>query len=158
MYRKIQAFTIIDLVVALIISSLIIGMAYFALSLFNNQFLRYLKKTTSLNDFFLFEKTWVRDWEQARYIRSKDNATFVMDYKNRASITYRMQDQWLIRTTGISRDTLPIQIQKSTVHLYNEKMNVVDQVEWVIFVGGEKIPCVYHKQYAAKDLLQLKNE
>lgn len=151
---KVPAFTIVDLVVTLIISSIIIGMAYFVLSLFNTGFINYQRKVSLLNDFFFFEKTLTHDWEKARYIKDMGEGNWQLRNDGDTVVRYLVKDKLMIRIQQENRDTLPVIVGSFKGYQFNNKMDITDRLDLTILLGRETITCSYYKRYAAKDLLE----
>jgi hypothetical protein len=151
MRRRMQAFTIIDLIIALIISGIITGMGYYILQVLNRQITTYQKKVEVFNDFFLFETAWQQDWEKATYIRNTGNLEWTFEFSNGTPVSYRLHNHRLIRHGETYRDTLPVFI--SNVQYHSNAMQLVEMFDIDLRIAEANVPCTYHKTYPAKDLL-----
>ena len=154
MRKKVKAFTIVDLIIALLISSVIISIAYYVLSLFNNHFITYQRSTTAVNDFYFFDQTWVRDWEKARYIIDKGDKELEMQYSDETKVYYSIKGEALIRIKNNAVDTLPVTVAAFKKQPYDTGLDLIQQLDMTVSVQGETINCSYTKYYAVKELLQ----
>ena len=63
--KKLRAFTIIELVITLLISSIVISIIYYAYFLVNRQVGKYKDKKQSISSYFLFHKALQSDIDRA---------------------------------------------------------------------------------------------
>lgn len=143
--NKIQAFTLSEMMVAIVITLLVVGMAFSVLSLVQrhmNGISYNLNNATRLD--VLEQALWI-DFNQFEKVQYKNDELL---FKNEIdSITYRIQNEKIIRTI----DTFDIQLQDFELLLDGKKVNsgFINSVK--LITGKEsqnKILFVYKKNDA----------
>jgi len=81
--RRYKSFTIAELVVAMLLTSLVIGLAYYSFFLFRQQFMQLGKKVNNNNELRMFQKAMQHDIDRSAAIRDSADNYLLMD-----SITY----------------------------------------------------------------------
>lgn len=104
MRKKIKAFTILEMIVVMALSSLVILIALMAFLILQNQFTSFQKSSDSVNKFYFFFETIDRDIEQA-YAYNNSNNEFVIQ-KGTREIKYSFSDGLITREEMFVIDTL----------------------------------------------------
>lgn len=110
MLKKIKAFTILEMIVVMALSSLVVLIALMAVLILQNQFTGFQKSSDSVNKFYFFFETIDRDIEQA-YAYYNSNNEFVIQKGDR-EIKYAFRDGLITREEQFVIDTLIKDIPK----------------------------------------------
>ena len=111
-HRKIKAFTLSELVVVLILTSIVVGLAFSVLTLVQKHMAgiqQNFANSTELNK--LEQSLWLdfNRYPRIRYDAQEEELTFANDMD---SITYRFHDTYIVKTM----DTFQIQLQNKTMY------------------------------------------
>lgn len=109
MKSSLKGFTILEALLSLIILSLIIGLTYSIVNMFNRQMSLFEKENTAIMEYNLFNKTLLYDINQSNDYEASENA-ISLKYYNKTDINYIFKSDIVIRQTLTSTDTLLIPI------------------------------------------------
>src|SRR4051812_29459014 len=113
--KKIKSFTVIELIVGLLISSIVISLSYYAYFLFSTQVVKQQNRNNGASTFQLFKKTFQNDFTRAAQIKDTMDRTGInFEIEQSASIKYLFQKDLIIRTVAERSDTfnMPGKINK----------------------------------------------
>lgn len=105
--RKINAFTLLELLIAMIISSIVISFGYGVYSLLFKQYLSYKKAKTEIVNTMQFNAIMNNDFCNSEEITFNDN-TIAIFRKNKAPLRYLFNDHFILRKTDEITDTFKI--------------------------------------------------
>lgn len=157
MVRKTPAFTIVDLIVSMIITSVIVALAYYLLFLVNKGLVSFQHRSQAIENFFFFEHSLAVDCKEAQYIIDEDDDQFQMLFPANASIRYAVVNSMFVKMRGAHVDTLPVQVANVVRHYCDQSLKLIDRLELTVHVDGEFVCCTYEKCYSVKDLLQIRS-
>lgn len=114
---RLHAFTMQELLVGLVVSSLIIGMMYTIYAQINKQLFVYKAQQDELMTFNQFKQLLSNDVQRAKQIEKQNDGSLVLTFSDER-YTYTMKEKFVIRNrnNGI-RDTLAIAITKMDLDL-----------------------------------------
>ena len=135
-YRKYKSFTIAELVVAMLLTSLVISLAYYSFFLFRQQFIQLEKKVSNNNELRMFQKAMQYDIDRAAAIRDSAGNHLLMD-----SITYSFNGA-IIR----ERDTFELRVVKMEVSHTGKLVSNI-----VVTLPGHVLR--FNKLYSAQQLM-----
>jgi prepilin-type N-terminal cleavage/methylation domain-containing protein len=110
--KKLPAFTLLELLIGMIISSIVIGFGYAAYSLIYKQYLGYKKVKEKIVEITQFDHVLTTDITAAETISFNDN-TLSLYGKDSKTLQYHFQDVLILRTENETTDTFKI----APVHL-----------------------------------------
>jgi len=101
--KKIKAFTLAEIIVALVLTVLVCSAAYYAYS----YLWRYttIRKTTELTEYTRFENIFSADIKRAESVISKSSETIITQNYNLSEVEYKIDLHYLIRKTEVRSDT-----------------------------------------------------
>lgn len=135
-YRKYKAFTIAELVVAMLLTSLVISLAYYSFFLFRGQFMQLEKKVSSNNELRMFQKAMQHDIDRANAIRDSAGSYLLMD-----TITYSFNSM-IVR----ENDTFDLRVIKMDVGYTGKLVSNI-----IITLPGHVL--YFNKLYSAQQLM-----
>jgi len=143
--KKIKAFTLIEIIIAMLLSSFTIGLAITFYLMMNNQFNRFTSRMDGNTRLVQFYKTLKQDVERAdrAYYNS---STLELEKEESPGLTYLFSSKRIIRTHQTARDTF---------HLKHTNLNTktVDDTEllqnlWFsVVIEGKPLVLSVKKQY-----------
>jgi prepilin-type N-terminal cleavage/methylation domain-containing protein len=110
--KKINAFTLSEMLVVLVVSSILISMAFVAVSMVQKQVYLIQKNLSKKQQLLFFEATLLRDFNTHRvFFIKQENSLLLTSSKD--SISYTFFDDFVIRGT----DTIKISFENKTLFL-----------------------------------------
>jgi prepilin-type N-terminal cleavage/methylation domain-containing protein len=110
--KKINAFTLSEMLVVLVVSSILISMAFVAVSMVQKQVYLIQKNLSKKQQLLFFEATLLRDFNTHRVFFIKEENSLLLK-SGKDSISYTFFDDFVIRGT----DTIKISFENKTLFL-----------------------------------------
>ena len=160
MNKKINAFTIMEVTVAMLIAALVIGMTYTAYSVVSRSYQSFHQKNDDIAELLQLDHLLKRDFAQADTILKTangltfKNATHTIDYEIDSSLVIRtsaITDTFKVKVSGIS--TL-FEEQPVTNNSDVTEPNRIDELEFQVLFQDKIIPYHYYKTYSAANLIE----
>jgi hypothetical protein len=149
-----------ELLVGMVISSIVISLAYSAYNILTIQFLEYKKTCDRTQEqalgFFLLKK----DLDRCCSVKKVSDNELEMDYKDKA-IRYKWTNDKLTRTAGLSTDTFFIGVKTSVMSFGNAGATVngiVDRLSITTVVDGKTFSISVKKRYGSDVLMEQKED
>lgn len=150
--HNIKAFTIIELVIALLLSSVVIGVVYTAFALWKNQFTGYHNRSMETGGYAGLCKALQTDTERALYV--EDSAgVLLFRTPGRAGVRYRLAQRRLFRSEGENTDSFFVEVESIGLMKIKEELDLINGIGLKAIVEKKPVYACFTKQYAAKDLL-----
>ena len=154
--KKLKAFTVLELLVAMVISSLVISASYFAYDIVYKQFLNFKQVDRNVLDALTLINVLNNDIAGGEYLVKASEGVRIVDFEG-VEHDYFFGDDMIVRTVGASTDTFYLGTAELEYHqMIGESVvkGLLDKFELVIIVNGIENTLSFHKQYGA-DLLML---
>lgn len=151
--KKLRAFTLIELLIGMIISSIVIGFGYAAYSLIYKQYLGYKNVKERLVETAQLNQILSNDLLNAENI-SFDENTLSLLKKNPNILQYQFLDTLILRKENEVTDTFrisPVNIQ--TTFLLRDNKTFLKQFSFDADALGEKEHFTFTKNYSAETLM-----
>ncbi|HEY0067686.1 MAG TPA: prepilin-type N-terminal cleavage/methylation domain-containing protein [Flavisolibacter sp.] len=149
---NIKAFTIIELVIALLLSSVVIGVTYTAFALWKKQFTGYHNRSAETGGYVVLCKALQSDADRALYI--EDSAGVLLFRRpGFPDVRYELSGSRLLRTEGESIDSFFVQVEGLEAGKLKKELPLVRSIGLKAVVENKPVYSLFIKQYAAKDLL-----
>jgi competence protein ComGF len=146
------------MIMAMLISSVVIGMVYYIYLLLNHQFAGYQDKSAVINEYLLFQKAMQADMERADAIGYPAEKVLVMRQPGDAqSVQYDFYNNFIVRTTAGHRDSFSIQNGGCLVTMVNDSSSLVEKLVLNTNMAGERVSPVFKKTYSACQLMKWTN-
>jgi Tfp pilus assembly protein PilE len=156
--RKIPSFTIIELIVTMLISSIVIGIIYTSYLLFNRRFIHFKNKSDAQQEFFLMKRALAHDMDRAVYVKDSLHTRLVMYNKHRGSetteVVYFFSDSLVLRSYGMVTDTLCRTLGNWQFRYVDDSLPLVNRLNIQCTLDGEAAELIFTKQYDAQQLIK----
>lgn len=153
----VKAFTIMELVVALLLSAILTGIVFYSYLLLNNQFRKYSVKSDTVNEYLIFQKALNRDIERCDYFKDTLSQTSIL-FKMPAEdflISYLWSKQAVIREAGNSIDTFHFKLVGYDPHFIKNDLPFMNKIILTLDIDDIEVRPVFTKHYSAKQLMAL---
>jgi|GEM_PF-2525997 len=157
MKLKIPAFTILEMMIGMLISSIVIVMVYTALMIFNSQWQGYQLKSNKRSEFLLFNKVIEKDFLNADAISdSAENWVLNIYFGPKNRIQYRFEDAFILRTAWEKSDTFYLKASIKIIRYQDDNIKLVRSVSGSVVLNKVEIPFILDKIYTAQELMKIK--
>ena len=153
MNKRVKAFTIMEITVAMLISALVIAITYTCYTIVYQSYTSYQSRQSKLAEINQFTQTLTRDLERSEIVLLRADTIII---KNE-SITYQIRPEYTLRTKGIT-DTFKVKTADLACFFEGRALNaesagLADEISFTIIVGDAKIPYHYLKSYSSQNLI-----
>jgi prepilin-type N-terminal cleavage/methylation domain-containing protein len=160
--KKLPAFTIIELMVTMLISSIALGLIYTGYEIVSKQYKSYKISNEIIAEALYLNAIMNIDFANARDVKRNDEGFELIDYLNRITI-YELSEEYIVRKVSFSTDTFHIPVQQITYsmlgsEIMDEETILIDEVSFYVTVNKETHPFHYKKQYDAAFLMEREKE
>jgi hypothetical protein len=160
---RVQAFTILELTIAMLIASLVIGMAYAVFTIVSRSYSAFNTKNNDMAVVVRLNELLQKDAAHAESITRQENSlTFGSSDR---SVTYIIQPDLILRA-GMTTDTFKVSVQELVTTFEDKPVtgeatdaeeSRIDDVAFHLIFDQETLPFRYHKSYSSADLFQRKS-
>jgi prepilin-type N-terminal cleavage/methylation domain-containing protein len=151
--KKLSAFTLIELLIGMIISSIVIGFGYAAYSLIYKQYLSYKQVKEKVVEITLFKQVLSTDMQQAAIISFSENTLSLLN-KNKNPLEYHFYDDFIVRKEKELSDTFKISASNvKTNFLFQDQLIFVNEFSFDANVLDEKEHFTFAKNYSSETLM-----
>lgn len=142
---KLKAFSILELMVAILISGIIISAAFSVFIFSNKQFFKFTAIKTDIRDYFELSSTLKRDFEMAKKVIKKSDEQVEMQLTDK-NIIYQFGAKYITRTTTLHTDTFMFPSTNIEVNmLTNNNENLIDYLK----LNVKDNTLLFYKDYGA---------
>lgn len=153
-----RAFTLMELLIGMIISSIVISFGYGAYSLIYKQFLSYKKVKKEIVDVMQLNSILHTDLAKAELISFNENK-LTIDRKDDLPLLYDFNDSIILRKDIDVIDTFKIAASTVTIAFsFPEQKAVVNSFSFDAGVLGETEHFSFEKKYSAETLMNYENK
>jgi hypothetical protein len=156
--KRARAFTIIEVTIAMLISTIVIGITYTVYSIISRSYNSFNNKNESMFVVVRLDELLQKDFDKADLIL-KD--TTGMTFQSAGDIiTYKFDRDHIIRI-GLIADTFKVKMDSANTFFearpINDisplvEQNRIDDLNLLLSTQSEKITYHYHKQYSSENL------
>jgi len=151
--KKVKAFTIIELTVSLLISSIVIGITYYAFLFFTKQYHSYQRKSDTFSEYRLFKKAFQHDLENANFVTDSVPNTILMRGGGH-EIVYAWDSNNIKRQKGEITDSFRLKKNKVAVNYINDTLPLAKQIIVRFAFNKTFFETMFTKQYSAGELME----
>ncbi len=157
--KRIPAFTITDLIVTMIISMLVVGIAFTIFRFTYNQLYRYSEMNDEYKELYQFYAVMQEDFQRASEISYSPGELQMLMLAGK-EYRYILSDDYIIRETNIKADTFHINTQQIIAKFDGEEQfaGLADEISITIVKGDVTFPFTFIKEYSAEMLMGLEEE
>jgi len=157
---KIKAFTIMEVIIAMILAAIMAGMAYSSYALFSRSFGDYTKRNTDMAGFTNLDRLLRRDFGKAASVLQADSGLTLQS--DREAVSYAFTKTFILRKSGVTdtfrvnTEDVQLRFEKQPVQLteLSTGHNLVDELLLTVTWQNERIVLHYHKLYSSVNLFQ----
>lgn len=156
--RTLKAFTILELIITMMISAILIGMAFTMYSIVSRSYQSFSKKNDEVLTMLTLDRLLKKDFSTAERIARKDSALLIISRADTARYTFK--SGFLVRTRGIT-DTFRVDHRQLETKFEGRRYEasvdsaaLQDELSFGISYHEQVIPYHYRKQYSSETLLQ----
>lgn len=154
--KKLKAFTLIELVIAIVLSGFVMGMGSAGYLIMSKQFRNYKSINDNVSDAAELFSVLQCDIQQAKEVIKKSGSAIETSLKNR-NVKYSFEKKYIVRNTGLVRDTFFVSTLNLETSFKNNKQELSEGLidELSFNVGDKEQMFQFHsiKQYGADVLL-----
>ncbi len=151
---RLRSFTIMELIMAMLISSVIIAIVFYVYLLFNHQFSNYREKANAIDEYLVLQKALQTDLESADVISTPSpNEITCMGIPDGRTVLYTFNNAWIARSCGDAQDTFRIKNNGYEATPLNET-GLVESLVLKITVSAVPFRTTYRKIYSACQLMK----
>lgn len=132
---KVPSFTLAELVVVLIITSIVVGMAFSVLRLVQNQIHAIQTNFEKTSTLALFEQQLWQDFNEKEVILFKEKENSLQLQSEMDTVNYSFQDHFILR----NMDTIHLKLQIATL-FFNGKKVQQDTIDAMAISGKTELP------------------
>jgi Tfp pilus assembly protein PilE len=158
--QKVQAFTILELTITMLITALLIGVAYASYSIIVKSYRSFNLKNEDMGVLISLDHVLKRDFDQADVIlKTSDGITLKSEQK---IIKYTFNPGFITRES-VKTDTFKVETQLVQTSFETtavndiqdtEEQSQLDDLTFSLLYQNEKIPYHYHKSYSSVNLIK----
>jgi len=155
--RKLKAFTVLELLVAMVISSLVISASYFTYDIIYKQFLNYKKVDKAVLDAITFRNVLNADFAAAKFVYKSGNGIRIVDFDDR-EYKYSFSKDQIIRKVGAASDAFLLntsEIKYKELEIASVRSKLLNTLEMSITLNEVKSRISFQKHYGADLIMQL---
>jgi len=166
--KRLKAFTLIELIVALIISGIVISIAATCYQIVYKQYKEYKNVNETLSQAALLNMLLNKDFQNFQYVnKTSDGIEFsgfsTQQTSNEEQKTvYEFGQQYIIRKYTTIQDTFGVVLANTSLKFQNKEIEnnstLVDELSFETDVIQENETFHYKKQYGADVLMKLENK
>jgi len=159
--NRFAAFTIFELLIAMVLTSILVTMALVGLGLLKKQQIIYNQGNEQMMAIRQL-KDWLKiDQERCSYLIREGN-NLICAYEKR-KVVYKITPEQIIRSQFSNQmpiDTFWVSTAKWDTQFLNrnQEKGIIDKFNLEVVYGEQPYPIVIHKNYSASNLIHFKNE
>lgn len=155
--RRIRSYTVIEMLVVMLISSLGIGIAYTCYTIFSHQYLAYKKGSDELADYILLDRLITTDISKCK--RMNKTTEGIECVFSESTVRYEFYEEYVLRRNSAT-DTFYVQTMGSVIgKRMNKEENIpgtmLDALHFEAAYKKEKMMFLYQKNYGADILMSM---
>lgn len=155
--KKLKAFTLVELVVVMIISSITLATLYTVYLLVKKQYFRQSYKIESLNNYMQFKNTLETDILKADSIREDEATHSLLCYIDTTVVEYGFSERIAIRRYDNFNDSFVVFPHNLMVTKYVNS-DLINYVSLKLIPFRDTVLVDFTKQYDANSLIKIKSE
>jgi len=156
--KKISAFTLLELLIGMIISSIVIGFCYTGYSIIYKQYLNYLIIKENISNTMQFNSILNTDFTTASSIIFETDK-LILDFKSAPQLQYDFRQNYILRKTSDVTDTFMLSalnlVPKYNIENDQQPFLIVNDFSFDAVILGETEHFHFAKNYSAETLVNM---
>lgn len=162
--HKVKAYTILEVVIAMLVSVVVIFITYTAYSIVSRSYGNFRSKNEDMAILARLDQLLLRDFERAEVINGSGNQVS-MTRDNGRMVSYEFANGYVVRTDQIV-DTFKVSTEKyqtlfegkplgdgEELDVKNKESDRLDELSFAVTYKNETIPYHYYKRYSSLNLI-----
>jgi len=149
---KIHAFTILEMVITMMVSALLIGLALTAYMVVYRSYLSFEKKNGETSDILQMDRTLQRDFARSQHVYSSPEGLILY---GRDTLFYDFKAAYIVRRSARA-DTFHVEVRDVQALFENKPLaagdSLIDRLSFRLVLRKDTIPFIYHKLYSSEEL------
>ena len=154
--QKLPAFTLIELMITMLISSISFGIIYSGYEIVSKQYQSYKSSNEIIADALYLNVLMASDFSKARNAQKNDDGFQLIDYENKSTI-YELSEEYIVRKVSFSTDTFNVPVKNISFLMNNSDVVTepywIDEVSFDVNINKQAQTFHYRKQYDAAFLM-----
>lgn len=157
MNKKYPAYTILEILIVMMLTGIVMGMAIIGFFQFENMLHSSRATLTKNNEYILFENTLNDDCYMAERILNDDPVLVIENRKGK--LIYMLRNSYVTRRNGEQIDTFFLQLKNISIIEHEDLPGMVNNIQLEVLLNEEIYPVNIWKEYSNKQLydFQLNN-
>jgi Tfp pilus assembly protein PilE len=157
---KLKSFTIVELIVSMLISSIVVSICYYAFIFFNKQLNHYMQKSAMLDSYLLFSKAIETDFEHAALIKDSagSHLRLLDNSKKTQLVDYTLSHGYIVRVQNFSKDTFSLKNTIVKIEYVSDTLHIVKALHLQIVLDSAIANPIYIKYYTSRELMLAENQ
>lgn len=153
MNAKLKSVTVIELAIALLISAIVIGIAYNSMDIFHRLYARFLFNNEDNHQLMDFKRVFRNDLEKAEMLFRQGSSVLLFE-NDKHTISYEWFEDYILRQ-NISSSTDTFYVHSSIINSEFNGISAsgqelpIDKIYLEFYKSSESINFVFVKKYAA---------
>jgi type II secretory pathway pseudopilin PulG len=160
--RRIKAFTIMELTVAVFISGFLFGIALMALQTLQQRNIRFTKASSRLVGVSTLSWILESDFNEAEYLQVGIQPHTILFVKDSLTVAYTFTDGFILREQLMQIDTFHINVTDWKVHMQGVPVsspgNPFDMLILKTAIDEQELVYSYYKRYSAAQLMKINQQ
>ncbi len=154
--KRYAAFTMMELVVAMLISSMVISIGFYAFSLFSQQLVKRRARSAKVSEYLIFRRAFGRDMDLADAVTDSAEGGPLLLSVDGQELRYSMHGTYILRDKGGLEDTFYLGGGTTAVG-YVDSLPLIRSLRFLLFLNGDSVEQGFFKQYTARELMRARN-
>jgi len=154
--KKVEAFTILEVTLSMLLAAICIGITYSAYSLISRSYRDFDLRNKKISSLVLLSKLVKRDTKNSESIFRTEDGILLTD--GSGDIYYTFRDDFIVRDQyRLQVDTFFVTNQSFQAFFENKEVlqgQLLDKLQFEIQTGNQWIPLLCTKQYSAAELME----
>lgn len=154
--KKINAFTLMELMIGMIIGSIVVGFCYTGYRFIFRQYLDYKKVKEQVNEAMFLNTALTRDFSRSLFVEYKGNSLYIKS--DSAQTEYKFTEQYILRNERDVSDTFHLAVKEIAPVFINRDENtgaeIISGFSFSADVLGQQETFQFSKIYSAAFLMQ----
>ena len=153
--KKLKAFTLVELLIAMVISGIVITFCYAGYSILHEQFQHFKEVKRSFVHLRQFQSTVSNDFYTYEYARFNEQSIMLEDEKRERTV-YKIEGDYVLRSLNEQVDTFFIEVgELHPTFLFEESGDLIRSFTFDVYINDEELPFSFSKEYSAATLINL---
>ncbi|MES2275324.1 MAG: hypothetical protein V4592_04830 [Bacteroidota bacterium] len=159
MIKRVKAFTIMEITVAMLIAAIVIAITYTCYTIVYKSYLAFKTRQHDLVEVSQLTQLIERDMEKGDLIVQREDGITIKGSNN--EISYAIQPDYILRIAAVT-DTFKVKTegliryfegQALATKNDSDEQNRIDELSFTILLGNDKFPYDYLKPYSSQNLI-----